>query len=218
MVVIERRLKGMSAADFTIARQGGNGILLQLPGATEREAVRIRAALERLAKLELREICPRNAETDAEGKSLPARVKEGLEIVPGYQVFNYQHKGADGKVIVEPILLKRRVALGVSDIARAFPSPQQPDAVSVTLNGAGAEKMTALTTNMRPGVDRIAIVLDGQVISAPVVQQVPLGKDFIIEGLNEPGEVEILANALMNPLEFPLKITEMRTIPPTLNK
>jgi preprotein translocase subunit SecD len=93
-------------------------------------------------------------------------------------------------------------------------SQQQPDAVSVTLNGPGTDKMIALTANMRPGVDRIAIVLDGQVLSAPVIRQVPLGKDFIIEGLNDPGEVQNLANALTNPLGNPLKIDEMRTIPP----
>jgi SecD/SecF fusion protein len=63
-------------------------------------------------------------------------------------------------------------------------------------------------------VDRVAIVLDGQVLSAPVIRQVPLGKDFIIEGLNDPGEVQNLANALTNPLGNPLKIDEMRTIPP----
>ena len=44
-------------------------------------------------------------------------------------------------------------------------------------------------------------MLDGEVISAPVVNQVPLGKQFIIEGLREPGEVQSLANSLMNPLE-----------------
>ena len=117
-------------------------------------------------------------------------------------------------MIVDPILLNRRVALGSSDVAQAFPSQQQPDAVSVTLNGPGTDKMIALTANMRPGVDRIAIVLDGQVLSAPVIRSVPLGKDFIIEGLNDPGEVQNLANALTNPLGNPLKIDEMRTIPP----
>jgi SecD/SecF fusion protein len=59
-------------------------------------------------------------------------------------------------------------------------------------------------------------VLDGEVISAPVVNQVPLGKQFIIEGLREPGEVQRLANALMNPLENPLVVEEMRTVSPTL--
>ena len=44
----------------------------------------------------------------------------------------------------------------------------------------------------------------------------PLGKHFIIDGLREPGEVQSLANALMNPLENPLVVDEERTVSPTL--
>jgi hypothetical protein len=51
---------------------------------------------------------------------------------------------------------------------------------------------------------------------APVVNQVPLGKYFILEGLREPGEVQSLANALMNPLETVLRIDEIRNVSPTL--
>jgi hypothetical protein len=60
-------------------------------------------------------------------------------------------------------------------------------------------------------IDRIAIVLDGVVQSAPVVQSVPLGKNFVINGLDEPGETKKLANALMNPLENPLIVEEERS-------
>jgi SecD/SecF fusion protein len=108
------------------------------------------------------------------------------------------------------------MALGGSDIADAVPSPQQADAVSITLNAEGTDKMIALTKNMRSGVDRIAIVLDGEVISAPVVNQTPLGKQFIVEGLREPGEVQHLASALMNPLENPLVVEMEDTVSPTL--
>src|SRR5690606_21761411 len=117
-----------------------------------------------------------------------------------------------------PILLRNRMALGGSDIANATPSPQQANAVAITLNSAGTDKMIALTKDMRPQVDRIAIVLDGEVISAPVVNQVPLGKNFIIEGLDEPGEVRGLANALMNPNQNPLSVVDERTVPPTLGR
>jgi SecD/SecF fusion protein len=76
--------------------------------------------------------------------------------------------------------------------------------------------MIALTKNMRPQIDRIAIVLDGEVISAPVVNQVPLGKQFVITGLRDPGEPLSLANSLMNPLENALVVDEMRKVSPTL--
>jgi SecD/SecF fusion protein len=90
------------------------------------------------------------------------------------------------------------------------------DAVDITLDGPGTDKMIALTQNMRPGQDRIAIVLDGIVQNAPVVQSVPLGKKFEINGLDEPGETKKLANALMNPLENPLIVEEERSVSPTL--
>ena len=215
IIIIEKRLNSMGTAEPIIARQGTNGILLQMPGVEPEESDRIRKTLEKVAKLELREVCPRNEENGPDGKKLTARVGEGLEIVPGYQLFKYKHKDADGNEMVTPILLNRRVALSGSDIALAMPSQQQPDAVSITLNGPGTDKMIALTINMRPNVDRIAIVLDGDVISAPSVRSVPLGKDFIVEGLNEPGEVQSLANALMNPLDNALKIDEMRNVSPT---
>ena len=215
IIVIEKRLNSMGTAEPIIARQGADGILLQMPGVEPEESERIRASLEKVAKLELREVCPRNEEVGADGKKLVTRVADRLEIVPGYKVFNYKHKDKDGNDIVEPILLNHKAALGGSDIALAIPSQQQPDAVDITLNGPGTDKMIALTINMRPNQDRIAIVLDGEVISAPNVKSVPLGKKFIVEGLNEPGEVKSLANALMNPLENALKIDEMRNVSPT---
>lgn len=214
--VIEKRLNGMGTAEPIIARQGDDGILLQMPGVTTAESERIRETLQKVAKLELREVSPRNDEPGADGKSLATRVSERTEIVPGYQAFIQKHKTEDGKEIQTPILLSRRPALGGSDISMATPSQQQQDAVDIVLNGPGTDKMIALTKDMRPQVDRIAIVLDGEVISAPVVNQVPLGKQFIIEGLRDPGEPQKLANSLMNPLENALKIDEMRKVSPTL--
>ena len=216
ILVIEKRLNSMGTAEPLIARQGENGILVQMPGVEPEEAARIRATLEKVAKLELREVSPRNDEPGPDGKPLAQRVQDGSEIVPGYRAYTLKGKDEDGNDYTRPILLNRRMALGGSDIANAVPSPQQADAVAITLNNAGTDKMIALTKNMQPGRDRIAIVLDGEVVSAPVVNQVPLGKQFIIEGLREPGEVQTLANQLMNPLENPLVVDEERTVSPTL--
>jgi len=216
ITVIEKRLNSMGTAEPLIARQGDSGILVQMPGVESEESQKIRSTLEKVAKLEFRQVSPRNEEVGPDGKTLAARVAAGDEIVPGFKVYQHKHKDSDGNAISEPILLSSRGALGGSDIADAYPSPQQSDAVGITLNGDGTDKMIALTKDMRSGVDRIAIVLDGEVISAPVVNQVPLGKQFIIEGLNEPGEVKELARSLMNPLENPLVVDEERSVSPTL--
>nr|MCU0779981.1 hypothetical protein [Akkermansiaceae bacterium] len=133
----------------------------------------------------------------ADGKTLAQRVMDGDEIVPGYAAYEHETRDGSGVVTTRPILLHRRPALGTADISSATPSMQQPDAVDIQLNGEGAEKMIALTSTMAPGQDRIAIVLDGKVKSAPVVRAVPLGRSFIIEGLTDPGEPQRVADALM---------------------
>ncbi len=216
ILVIEKRLNSMGTSEPLIARQGADGILVQMPGVEPETSAKIRETLEKVAKLELREVSRRNDEPGDDGKPLAERVQNGSEIIPGYKAYTLKGKDEDGNEYTRPILLNRRMALGGSDIADAVPSPQQADAVSITLNAEGTDKMIALTKNMRSGLDRIAIVLDGEVISAPVVNQTPLGKQFIVEGLREPGEVQNLANALMNPLENPLVVEMEDTVSPTL--
>ena len=214
--VIEGRLNSMGTSEPLIARQGDDGILVQMPGVEPEESRQIRETLETVAKLELREVSTRNDELGADGRSLAARVLAGEEIIPGYRAYELTQDDEDGNETTTPILLNRRAALGGSDIVFATPSQQQSDAVDITLNGDGTDKMIALTKDMRRGIDRIAIVLDGKVLSAPVVQAVPLGKNFVISGLADPGEPKKLANALMNPLDNPLVVEEERSVSPTL--
>jgi SecD/SecF fusion protein len=218
IIVIEKRLNSMGTAEPMIARQGESGILVQMPGVEPEESARIRTTLEKVAKLQLHKVSARNDEVGADGKTLAQQVFEGFKKEPGYLAFNQKSKDQDGNEFQRPILLKRVAALGGKDIALATPSPQQPDAVSITLNNDGENKMIALTKDMNAG-DRIAIVLDGEVISAPGLKEHgPLGKQFQIDGLSEPGEVQNLANALMNPLENSLVVEEERTVSPTLGK
>ena len=214
--VIQGRLDSMGTSEPLIVAQGDDGILVQMPGVKPEESAEIRKTLETVAKLELREVSPRNNEIGTDGKSLAKRVLDGDEIVPGYRAYELIQKNEDGKETTTPILLNRRAALGGSDIVNAYPSPSSMDSVDITLNNLGTDKMIALTQHMRPNIDRIAIVLDGIVKSAPVVQSVPLGKNFVINGLDEAGETRQLANALMNPLENPLVVEEERSVSPTL--
>jgi len=206
----------MGTAEPLIVAQGDDGILVQMPGVKPEESAEIRKTLETVAKLELREVSPRNNEIGENGKSLAQRVLDDDEIVPGYRAYELTQKDENGNETTTPILLNRRAALGGSDIVNAYPSPSSMDSVDITLNNLGTDKMIALTQNMRPNIDRIAIVLDGIVKSAPVVQSVPLGKNFVINGLDEAGETRQLANALMNPLENPLEVEEERSVSPTL--
>ena len=214
ITVLKKRLKALGNRDAQVTPKGDDGILVQVPAAAPDESKSIREILKVCGQLKLLEANPRSDEVGPDGKTLAARVIANEEIVPGYRAFTYKRKDADGNEIAIPILLNRRTALGSNDIALAQPCPQQPGAIAITLNKAGTEKMIALTKDMIPQKARIGIVLDGIVISAPVVNQVPLGKNFIIEGPGGPGEVNGLVAALMNPLETPVVIEAERTVAP----
>ena len=213
IAITQKRLMALGFTKLQISEKGTDGFLIQLDGLKPDSSPDIATALQKPGKLELKEVSPRNDELGPDGKSLAQRVQDGSERVPGYRACPLNGKDEHGNAFSRPILLNRRAAIGNSDIASADPSPQQADALAITLSEEGKAKMIALTQNMRPGQDRIAIVLDGEVISAPIVNQVPLGKQFIIEGMREPGEVENLAHSLMNPLEFPLVIERERPVP-----
>lgn len=211
---IRGRLEGMGIAKVLVTQEGVGSILLKVPGVDGGEAQRIAAMLEKTSRLGLFAVSPRSDETNAEGITLARRVQDGDEIVPGFRAHTHKARDVEGNVYETPILISRRMAVGGEDIAMAVLSHTQPDAVDIALNGKGTDKMIAFTKDMRPGLDRIAIMLDGEVITAPVVQSVPLGKHFNITGLDKPGEAQALAITLMHPLGNPLKVVKIRQIPP----
>jgi len=213
IVIIEKRLSNNGVAEPVVFRQGVDRFVVQMPGVKPEDAQAIRDILQEAAKLELREVHPQSA-------LLADQVASGQHIEPGYKVFPFISKVDEGtpqeKEITSNILLNRRPAVQGNNIVRATPDPMGGGRVDITLNGEGEDKMIALTSPMAEGRDKIAIVLDGKCISAPVVQQVPLGKQFQITGLNAEGEAVSLAKNLMNPINNPLKIDEERTVSPTL--
>lgn len=214
--VIRDRLDSMGTSEPLIARQGEDGIMVQMPGVEPEESRQIRETLETVAKLELREVNMDGYSPGPAGKSLAQRVMDGEEIVPGYRAYEMTTEDDEGNEATSAILLNRRIALGGSNIVFASPSQQQSDAVDITLDGDGTDKMIALTKDMKAG-EQIAIVLDGVVMSAPGLQRHgPLGKNFVINGLDKPGETTALANALMNPLENPLVVEQESSVSPTL--
>ena len=213
ITIIEKRLNESGVAEPVIFRQGVNRLVVQMPGVKPEEAAAVKKKLQEAAKLEFREVHPQS-------NLLADQVAAGEHIEPGYKVFQYVYKVDEGtpdeKEMTSNILLNRRPAVQGNDIARAAPDVMGGGRVDITLNGNGEDKMIALTAPMTAGRDKIAIVLDGRCISAPVVQQVPLGKQFQITGLNAPGEAVSLAKNLMNPINNPLELDEERTVSPTL--
>jgi len=216
ITTIEKRLNTLGTKDLTIFQQGDDMIIVQMPGIEPEEALKVREILEKVAKLELKQVNLDGFKPGADGRTLAQQVLAGDEIVPGFKAYIHEFKDDDGKMQSDVLLLNRRSALGGSDVKYAAPNGFDQTKVDITLTGDGEDKMIALTKDMTPKRDRIAIVLDGKVMSAPVVISTPLGRQFVIEGMSGYEESKELSNALLNPLKFPLKVEEERSVSPTL--
>jgi SecD/SecF fusion protein len=214
---VEKRLNSMGNIEMSAVVQGDDKILIQMPGMAPETAADIRVQLEKVARLEVRKVNPEGGQPGPNGKTLAERIDANEEPrMPGYKVFKH-HYDYEGTKRTEYLLLSNRVAWTGKDVQHAYPESMGGGvSVGITLTNAGGDKMINLTKDLKPGYDRIAVVLDGEVITAPGLKQVPLGKSFQIDGQESLEEARALANALKNPLENPLEIIDERTVTPTL--
>jgi hypothetical protein len=84
----------------------------------------------------------------------------------------------------EKLFVKTKAVIGDGDVEEAWPDPAFGGQISVKLNKDGGEKLKQTTAGMQHGRDRLAIIVDGRLISAPVVQST-LGSSFVISGFKD---------------------------------
>lgn len=202
--ILRNRIDGMGVAETVIQRQGETEILVQLPGITDRDAAL--AMVGKVAQLEFRLV-----DDD------PGRLKAALEgDVPQGFILKYVKEKER-----EPVLLEDQVALSgerISDARVDFDTQGfgQPY-ISITLNNEGTAEFANLTrTNVGR---RLAILLDGEVLSAPNIREAILGGSAQITGQFTLDEASLLALALRSgALPAPMHVEEERTIGPLLGK
>lgn len=134
-----------------------------------------------------------------QSQSLLAGLKAGTgKVPPGYKVFQIRviDYETGKKIGQEPILLSLKTIVTEKHVQLARPD-QGIGTLSVTLTEGGGERLNTATKKMKLGVDRMAVVLEGECIIAPTVQAV-LSRRFIINGLDGKAEVDRLTKALNN--------------------
>ncbi|MFM1561502.1 MAG: protein translocase subunit SecD [Roseibacillus sp.] len=201
---LESRLNPDGTKDMLIQAQGEDLIIIEMPGVSEEEAAWVRDRITDTSVLELRAVHPNSAQ-------LGPQVAAGKTIVPSYKHYVYNGTNAKGEPTREDLLLSKRNDIKGKHVKNANPNLATAGVIQVDLTSAGGKFMRQLTAPMEKGRDRLAIVLDGVVKSAPTVQAT-LSKHFIIEGLGSAEECRNLSSTLMNPLENALKILEERTV------
>ena len=188
--IVRRRIDDVGTKEPTILQRGEKRILVELPGLKDPE--RIKTLLGKTAKLNFR------------------MVSENSEF------------GVDELIseIGEPLKISKRIVMSGENLIDAQPSiqnQQNEPTVSFTLDRIGSQKFGRATTD-NVG-KRLAIVLDGKIISAPNINEPITSGKGVISGSFTFQEATDLALLLRSgALPTPLDVVEERTVGPDLGE
>lgn len=199
---IRSRIDEFGVTEPTILRQGVDRILLQLPGIKDPE--RAIQLVKRTAVLKFMLVNERATADD------PPRGSVVL--------YSRQYDPATGQVQRNAYVLEDRVLLTgdtIKDARVRYDSQYGQPYVSMTFDKVGARIFEQVTGDHVK--DRLAIVLDDNVYSAPVIQERIAGGEAQISGSFTPEEATDLAIVLRaGSLPAPVKILQKWTVSPTL--
>ena len=196
--IVRKRIDESGTKEPLIQRSGKKRILLQLPGIKDPE--RIKELLGTTAKLTFHMV------DDEDTISLKAnRAPFGKIIVADF--YNPEIK----------YLVEKKSRVGGENLvdAKASFDPQEGHAVSFRFDTTGAQKFGEATSE-NVG-KRFAVILDGVVITAPVINTAITGGSGIITGnftSQEAADLSVLLRA--GALPAPLSIIEERSVGPGL--
>jgi preprotein translocase subunit SecD len=201
--IIRRRIDETGVREPVIQRQGSDRILVQLPGVDDPQ--RIKALIGKTAKMTFHLTDDSANLADA----LSGRPSPGTEVLP--LLDNKAPKGQERRVVV-----RKRVVVSGENLVDAQPSFQQGEpVVSFRFDSLGGKRFGE-ATSQNVG-KHLAIVLDGQVISAPQIREPILGGSGVITGAFTVAEAQDLALLLRaGALPAPLTVLEERTVGPGL--
>jgi preprotein translocase subunit SecD len=200
--IVERRVNELGTVEPLIQRQGVDRILVQVPGL--QDPTRLKELLGKTAKLDFRMV---------DSTVPPDQAQQG-RVPPDSEVLM---SSTSPKT---PYVIKKQVLVSGADLTDAQPGFDQRTGepiVSFRFNTSGSRKFAQATTENvgQP----FAIVLDNEVISAPVIREPITGGSGQISGsftVQAANDLAILLRA--GALPAPLTIIEERTVGPGLGQ
>lgn len=191
--IVRRRVDETGTKEPIIQRQGEKRIVVQLPGIDDPEG--IKRIIGKTAKMAFHLVDPDVSSKAGSLTSKPLPMREDK---------------------TRHINVKKRVVISGDMLVDAQATFQEgAPVVSFKFNAIGAKKFCETT---RDNVDKpFAIVLDNEIISAPVIRDAICGGSGIISGrftVKEANDLALLLRA--GALPVPLNVVEERTVGPTL--
>ncbi len=206
---IRNRIDQFGVSEPVIQRQGERNILVQLPGV--KDIKRAKKLIGKTALLEFKLVDDEHNVEDA----LRGRIPTGYEIL-----YERIEDRETGRVVKRPYLLKKKTLMTGDVITNAsvnIDSQFNTPYVSMEFDKRGKrlfDRITAANVNRR-----LAIILDKNVYSAPVIQERISGGRAQITGSYTDEEAHDLAIVLRaGSLPAPVRYLEERTVGPSLGK
>ena len=199
--IVRRRIDETGTKEPLIQRQGTQRILIQLPGIDDPE--RIKSLLGKTAKLTFQLVDTNSNAFDVKSSG---RVPPGKKLLESYS--------DDGQYFV----VQRRVMVSgemLTDARSSFDQNGRPS-VSFSLTPEGGKRFGRVTA--RNIGKPFAIILDGKVVSAPVIQAQIFSSGQITGQftVSETKDLSLLLRA--GALPAPLTVMEERSVGPGLGK
>src|SRR5207245_723032 len=173
--VIRKRVDYFGGGEPIISPVGQDRILVQSPGLDTAKIQEARDQLSRVAKLEFRFVYPDNGERLRE-------IDGGKQVIPPeYRIETYKMQREGEKPVEERLLVKKKADLAGDRVSSAGASYEKEGwVVHLRFDAEGAKQFGNITAaNVH---HRFAIVLDGVIQSAPVIQDAIYGGDAQITG------------------------------------
>jgi len=191
--VVRRRIDPSGTKEITVITEGGNRILVEVPGVEDPEA--LKKLIGQTARLEFKLV---------DLSANPADVQQG-RAPPGSQVLPM----VDGGFMA----VKRRVMVSgdqLTDAKQSFDQDGRPN-IDITFNTAGARRFGRVT---QENVNKpFAIILDDKILSAPNINEPILGGRAQINGNFTVQSAHDLAVSLASgKLPVKLNVIEERTV------
>jgi preprotein translocase subunit SecD len=200
--IVERRVNQLGTVEPVIQRQGTDRILVQVPGL--QDPTELKRILGKTAKMEFRMVDTAVAPDAAAQGTVPPEDEILMSAQPP-------------KI---PYVIKKQVLVSGGELTDAQPGFDQRSGepiVTFRFNSSGSRKF-AQATSENVG-QPFAIVLDNEVISAPVIREPITGGSGQISGnftVQAANELAILLRA--GALPAPLTVIEERTVGPGLGQ
>ena len=197
--IIRRRLDPDGTKEPVIQRQGKDRILVQLPGVDDPE--RIKRLIGRTARLTFQLVDMRSTAQEARSSG---------RVPPGSMLLESAEEGGAEYLVEKRVMVSGEL---LENASAGFDQNNRP-AVNFQLNAEGGRRFGRVTGENigRP----FAIVLDGKVVSAPVIQSQIFGSGQITGNFSvaETNELALILRA--GALPAPLIILEERSVGPGL--